>query len=382
MFSFFKKLFGINKTTKEPMQETFLLASTSIRIEVSSPVNTILIPKKVEKTYDISEIKKQSTKIKDKEGFLASVDFLKTFIASNNIEFSELISLLKKLIPYMKKEKNVQNEDILEYVNSQINRFNDKNQIENFVVIAEILSRVNNKQGLEYLEKKLGGFETDKQKTLLHFDALILLSDFYLVDKQGDNAFKTISRCMPLVTNFKNKFDYLIKQKIIAEKSAKICLSGQLKPQYSDYIYYEIVAFILEICRDIIAFPHLSRFFYRKNICFNNEWGFETNEHFVTALEDLRITKYKKELLNDIYNFTFNDLPLKMGIPKKYLNQQTLDSFFDNFELNYLPRQELMKVTESLNNVSLDVIVVIIHRYTTTLVNMYYDLENMEGSKD
>ncbi len=249
-------------------------------------------------------------------------------------------------------------------------------------MIADIVFRVNNQQGLEYLDNKLGDFETDKKKTLLNFDALILLSDFYLADKQGDKAFRAIRRALLLVTNVTDKFDYLWKQKITAEKCANICLNGQKKPQYADYIHYEIVAFILEICRDAIGFPHLSGFFHRKNICFNDGWGFEENEDFDNALEDLKITKHKQELLNDIYNFTFNELPLKIGIPKEYFNEKVLEplsNLTDNFETNYPQWRKVMEASEVFNNRPFEEIGTV-HEFASTIVKKYYDNEYQNGN--
>jgi len=384
MNSFFKKLFGKNETKTELKSETVQQPEISIRVQVVTREipDTITPTEEIKKSYDISEIKKQSTQIKDKEGFLASINFVKTFIISNNIEFVELISLLKKIVPYMKKEKTMPDVDILKYIHTQIDKFEDKDNIENLTVIADILSRVNNRQGLEYLENKLGDFETDKEKTLLSFDALILLSDFYLADKQGDKAFRTIRRALLLVTNFTDKFDYLWKQKITAGKCANICLNGQKKPQYADYIHYEIVAFILEICRDAIGFPHLSGFFHRKNICFNDGWGFEENEDFDNALEDLKITKHKKELLNDIYNFTFNELPLKMGIPGDYFNEKVLEplsNLTDNFNRIYPKWRKVMEASEIFNNRPFNEIG-LVRDFASTVVKKYYDMENQKGN--
>ncbi len=384
MTSFFKKLFCKNETKTKLELQTIQKPEISIRFEIETRQipDTISPTEEIKKSYDISEIKKQSTQIKNKEGFLTSINFVKDFIASNNIEFGELISLLKKVVPYMKKEKTIPDEDIIKYIHSQLNKFEDKDKVENLTVIADILNRVNNQQGLQYLESKLGDFETDKGKTLLFFDALIQLSDFYLADKQGDKAFRTIHRALLLVMNFSNKFDYLWKQKIAAEKSANICLNGQKKPQYADYIHYEIVAFILEIARDAIGFPHLSSFYHRKNICFKDGWGFEVNKDFDNALENLKISTHKKDLLNDIYNFTFNELPLKMGIPKEYFNEKVFEPFFnltDNFDKNYLQRRNLMEASEIFKNRPFEEIG-IIQEFASIIVKKYYDIENKNGN--
>jgi hypothetical protein len=383
MTSFFKKLFGKSETTTSSESQTLKQPEVSIQVEFKTEKksNTISPPEK-NKSYDISEIKKKSTVLKDKEGFLSSINFVKDFIEQTNIEFNELVSLLKKIVPYMKKEKIISDEEIIKFINSTVDKFEEKHKIENLTVIADLLSRANNKFGLEYLESKLGAFETDKNKTLEYFDALILLSDFYLADKQGDKAFRTIQRATLLVTNFSDKFDYLWKQKIISEKCARICLKGQKKPQYADYLHYEIVAFILEIARDAIYFPHLSGFFHRKELFYNADWGFQENEDFDNALEDLKITKHRKDLLNDIYQFTFNELPLKMGIPTEYFNDtilEPLDNLSEDFDNNYPKWRQVMEASEIFNARPFNEIG-LVHDFVAKVVKKYYDTENPKGN--
>lgn len=385
MTSFFKTFFRKNQIKKVPESKKVSKPEISIQVKVVTKENadTLVPTVEIKNKYDISAIKKQSTQIKDKEGFLASINFVKDFISGNNIELDELISLLKKIVPYMKKEKTMPDEDILKYIHFQIDRFEEKGKVENLTVIADILSRVNNRQGLEYLESKLGDFESDKEKSLEFFDALILLGDFYLANKQGDKAFSTIRRALLLVTNFSDKFDYLSKQKLTAQKCANICLNGQKKPQYADYIHYEIVAFILEIARDAISFPHLSGFLHRRNICFQDGWGFEENEDFDKALEYLNIKKHKKELLNDLYNFTFNELPLKIGIPKEYFNERVLEStsnISDNFHTNYPQWRNVLEAKAIFNNRPFEEIGTI-HEFASTIVKKYYDMENQNSNK-
>jgi hypothetical protein len=375
MTSLFKKLFGKNEIKTEP--------EISLRVEIMKTeiANTVSPIDEIKKSYNISEIKKQSTQIKDNEGFLSSINFIKEFIEANKIQFDELISLLKKIVSYMKKEKTISEEDILKYIHTQIERFEEKSKVEYLIIIADILSRVNNRKGLEYLEKKLGDFETDNEKSLIFFDALILLSDFYLFDKQSDKAFRTIRRALLLVTNFSDKFDYLWKQKVIAEKFANFSLYGQKNPQYAEFIHYEIVAFILEIARDVIAFPHLSGFFHRKYICFNDGWCFEENEDFNNALEDLKISRHKKELLNDIYNFTFNDLPIMMGIPKEFFHENVLEplrNLSEDHKTNYPKWRKISEASKIFNNRPFDEIGTV-YEFSSTIVKKYYDMENKYG---
>lgn len=376
MAAFFKKLFGIKEPESKPSEQSFPSVKYSVEVEFTqSQPNTELIKKE----YDISEIKKQSTEIKNKEGFLNSINFIQQFIETQKIEFLELFSLLKKAVPYMKKEKTIQDTDILKYINIQIEKFAEKDELEYQSPIAELLSQVDNNYGLEYLEMKLSDFEKDKKLTLAHFDSIILLSDFYLKNKQGNKAFQTISRATILVTNFNNKFDYLGKQRTIAEKSANIFLKGQIQPKNADYIHFHIILFILDVYATTNILGFHSTFFFSKNKCFNEGWwGFEENEDFEKALIDLKIQQHKKELLNDIYNFTFNELPLLMGFPIEYLNEKTNALFTECSDDFNRDNPKWGKLFDALIFFDTKPFfeIAIIHEFAAKIVKKYYDMEN------
>jgi intergrase/recombinase len=150
MASFFKKLFGkIEKVSENVNTYPILIIDESFTESVQEePTNenidlffnkeieesTIgIIPEsnlinatasflkeddKLNKPYSISEINKQSTLIKNKDGYLSAIAYISSFIESNEIDFSDLISLLKRQLSFMKKEKSLSDVYILDYINS------------------------------------------------------------------------------------------------------------------------------------------------------------------------------------------------------------------------------------------------------------------------
>jgi hypothetical protein len=84
MASFFKKLFGKKEMKTEIEIQTVYKPEITNRVEVVVPeiTDTVSPTEEFNKTYDISEIKKKSTQIKDKEGLLSSINFVKDFISS------------------------------------------------------------------------------------------------------------------------------------------------------------------------------------------------------------------------------------------------------------------------------------------------------------
>lgn len=372
--NFFKKLFGIKET--KPQIKTKVINEPEIYFKVVSHENKKPFIHSMEspKDYDISEIKKHSTQIKNKEGFLAAINFVKDFISSIDIDLKELISLLKKTIPYMIKEKSIENSEIVGYLKSQVDRFSSEDDPQIQTDISALFGLIDNNKAIEYLENRLGDIQTDQNKTLDHFNSIIQLAEFYLKNKQGDIAFQTVRRAGLLLANLQDNFEYIGKQIVIAEKSALICLNGQKKPNYADYLHYEIVVFILTLAKDATSFPHLHGFFYRKNICYNEGWGLQDNENFNKALEDLCISGYKKEIMKDIYDFTFNELPVKMGIPKEYLKNDVLEplrKLNEDYDTNYPKWEQIMALQEKINKRRFDISLP--HNFSSLVVKKYYD---------
>lgn len=376
MTSFFKRLFG--KKEIEP-QVTPLIVKPKItfRVEVVQSEATEnskenISSQEIQKSSIIAEIKKQSTQINKKEGTLAAINFIKKFIETNDLGFKEIVSLLKKVAPYMKKENTISDLETVTYLCSYIEKYSEKDQIENYKDIASIVGCVDNIYALNYLVKKLDNIEIDEHNVHECFDLLIKLSDYYLLNKQADKAFGTIRMAANLlVTHISDVFYYLSKQIIIAEKFANVCLAGQKKPQYADYLYYEVVAFILNITGDALGFPHLTGFFHRKKICYNESWPFENDFDFNKSLEDLKIMKHKKELVEEIYNYAFNEMPIKIGIPKEYLIESALSGWLDN----RTTRNEIMAITETLKPIPFDQIAAL-HEFVANVLKKYYDKEN------
>lgn len=326
--------------------------------------------------YNISDIKKKSTQIKNNEGTLAAVDFVRNFIASTKIELFELLSLLDKLIPYAIKEKSISEEEILEYVNQRINKFPVKDDIEKIIKIADTLSRINIKYGIEYFVPKIDKDDTPYTRNPMYFDALIQLSDFYLDMKESDKAFQTISRAVQLVPSIQDKFESVKKWKMLAQKSAEICLKRK-KPQYADFLHYYLVDYILDIALELTHFPNHGRFYGIRKWYLNgvggNKW-YENNKDFINALESLKIHSRKDELLRDVYDYMFNQLISDMGLEKKWF-----DNINDNEQFRELQQQLNMKeyiaLGEDFKNKSFDGIH-LVHDFVSEVVKKYYDMEN------
>lgn len=321
--------------------------------------------------YDIAEIKKEATKIKNTQGSKYSIIYLKNIIDNNNLEFNHCLSLLKKLILYLKKEKN-STESILNFLDLQFIRFySSERSINDLLLIGEIYSRVTIKNGLDYLVTHLNSIEKKSKLNIEHFDLLMTIAEYYLLEKMPDLAFQTVRKATIVTTNFEDKYLYIYMHQKIATYCAKICLARAGSPNYADYVYYEIVSFILGICSEAAIFPNLENYFWKKELEIK-ESSFLTNDDFRDSLKVLKILSHSKELINEINEFAFIEIPTRMGIQKKYLiesNKINWDTNSENFILNDT-------TINSFRNKPFTEIATI-HLFAADVVKKYYDLENV-----
>ena len=375
MLSILKKIFsGLSEKNKDNSLE---LESNVVDSDCSS-IESSEIPKKNEYSkiiFSATEFKKEATKINAKKGPLAAIDFIQDFIDNNNLEFEDLIKLLNKSISYRIKDKNIPKPDILEYINKEIQKHPDYLVPENLVLTAQLICKIDSVSSIEFLESNLGEFDISNPGNS-HFTAVyICLANFYMEEKLNDKAFQSLSKASLSLNNFHDRHDYLRKAQEISELAAEVCINGD-KKQYADYLHHSIAAFILLICIDANAFPHLSPFFHRKNICFKNEWGLSDDEEFDHALSFLKIYNYKNQLIPEIYEFTFNELPVKMGIPKKYFNQNFLKDLFG--QKNTTEILKVMEVAEKLEKKPFNELG-LIQTFASEVVKKYYDLVHLKS---
>ncbi len=155
------------------------------------------------------------------------------------------------------------------------------------------------------------------------------MSELYLNELSGDLAFGTIQRATAINTLTIDKFDYLLQQKKIAELASAISIKGFNKPHFETYIQQQIVIHILDIAREIIHFPNIQELFRLKNLFSSGELDVFENENFDIALSHYNLNKYKHNIVEEINQFTFNVLPIKMGLPSEFNSSDKILSLFD-----------------------------------------------------
>lgn len=133
------------------------------------------------------------------------------------------------------------------------------------------------------------------------------------------------------------QFYYLQWQKKYSQLSARICLN-QPKPNLHSYIYFELSASLILLLSDISNFPNCSTFYYQKEKFVDGKAFYANYTEFDEALNSVKLLEFKNEILKEIFDFGFNELPLIYGIPKKYDCQLKYDAEFARHE----PSHELV----------------------------------------
>jgi len=213
--------------------------------------------------------------------------------------------------------------------------------------------------------------ETDRTKL---FDMAIAMSDSFYKKKDFENAFKELIRATLYVNKPSEQPEYLWKLRIIYEKQAEICIN-EPNPKYDFFIIYYLVAFALDIARDLTSFPHLNPFYYRKGINYNPDSGDDDDDQLNLSLKKLNILKFKKNILKEYGNFIYSELPIIYGIPIKY-DEDSVKRIFDSMTTNPDEYFGLMSFSEELKAKSIDIVPFKTYDFVSKLLQAYYDMEN------
>jgi hypothetical protein len=320
----------------------------------------------------ISEFEKVITNL-NKKSIKEALNSVSEITNRNYLDFPEISRILRTIIPLMKKTKSYSDEELNNYIFSFKEIFNNQYKPESVPKIASILKGISLSHSIDFLENCLLYFQDSKVNRISLFEVAISLSDLYNRNKEFDCAFKTLNRASFFINCPTDQFEYLWKLKILNEKYADICFNEK-NPKYDFYLNYYLIAFALDIARDLTAFPHLYPFYFRKK----NQYSLNDDENIDIALEQLHMIKYKNQIFLEYNNFIYNELLIIYGIPIKY-SEDSIRKIFDNMTTNYEEFSELMEFSEKLKKKSLDIISYKTNEFVSGLLKRFYDLGN-QGS--
>lgn len=243
IFNFF---FPKNKASSiEPKTEVEIKAkSESIPIRQSNYSETnipeAIKDKKEDLTYDIDKVRKEVEKIEKEQGSQAIIGYLRELFDNNHLSFNHLISFFKVLVRNMKKGKAFTPDEIFLYVNNQIEKYSEKDDVAFFCNIADILGRIKKDYAINFLEGKLNPPESDAIKDISYLSPMIELSSYY---KDKEKASELKERAFALFSKEAKQLDF----KSLISSLSSLVYSLRDKEEYSDQ---NKITFINENLRD------------------------------------------------------------------------------------------------------------------------------------
>ena len=305
----------------------------------------------------------------------------------NDLDFKSLISILRTLLTSIRKRDGKIDQQYVDFINEHLKEYLGNVDLETRKRIAELYELVSIEYSISYLETI-----SDRTTTEDGFNLSLKLSDSFLKSKDYDNAFKSLAKANLLLSTYSaHSFDayergiYIGNLIKIKDRQGEICIKEK-NPKYDYFLINYLESFALDIARDLVSFPHISGFYYRKEIQYSpysDNDGYDSLEispdedtNLYVALKKLKIFQWRKNIFKEYLDFIYNELPIIYGISPKY-NQESIKRIFDAQELNSEEWNDLVFIfPDKLNKQSITKLTFEINRFVTNLLKKYYDLGN------
>ena len=319
MISFLRKLFRRSSSTQKSGTlgaEPKLAFSKSATDE---PVH------KFQADADVHKLMIKATRIRKEEGYPPAIQFLQDlaehYLKEQN---TAMVACIKKLIPYMKRNENLKDEEIKTYLEDYIERAPDTDPyfLNLHITMAELMKSFGHKKAIKYLAQ----FLKEKGSSINTYNHQIFLAELY-IDIDHSNEAKLIlqSSRKLLQANKLERTDHIKKERKWHRTCAKLNLSLPGEICKSKFIYHRFMEFSLDMARALDPMQ-IAHFQERKDLYYKQERGFSKDEKYLKAISDLGLDETKDSLLRDIYGFCFEEMPAILGVSKKQFNYKPGDA--------------------------------------------------------
>lgn len=371
LFSFFFKNKKKSKSYSKPR--------TIVEVNINSSTN--ISDNEIDDTYSrifmlnseeirITEVNKLISNTYKDNGFDKAKNLFQTFWNENNNKF-ELIDahrFVNNYINILKSEK-FQSEEIVNFINDKFKQYPESNNYEYVLLKAKMLKKFDLQKSLEYLKNQNAKEELKISNREVYVEAIYLESQYLLSNTNFDDAFQNLGKTAMVIPHF-DQHNYLRWSQKISSLNAKICYKEK-KPKYDSYLYFEITSFLLDVLVQISSFPHCYNFYRLKQEYKTSDWPFEEDKNFDKALESLNMLTSKNDLILELKEFAFFQLPRLYGIPKEYDSYEQIERVTNRDSDNYDGWYELSKISERLQAKFADKEVIAIHSFVQDLTNKY-----------
>jgi hypothetical protein len=240
-------------------------------------------------------------KDKEKSSELTNRIFILFSRNAKALDFKNLTLSLTTIISFMQRKEEYSDQAKIDLIDEHIKEFYWNHDYNTVKKIADLYKIVGIKYGIKYLEGMMHKTDDD-------FNLILQISDYYFKNKDFENAFREVARASLLINIPIEQGDYFSKLIMINDRRAEICIKEK-EPNCDFYLVYSLTSFALNIARDLISFPHLSGFYYRKSSNYSPycDSGFDNPDIINDADDDmdisfkkLRIFKYRKTIIKEL----------------------------------------------------------------------------------
>lgn len=288
----------------------------------SSPSETSLLAQ-------MHEFKKQATIIKNEQGSIKAIEFLKAKIEELT-QFRPSLTLLKRLSDYLKKEKSINNSDSLVYIHWVLEKCKDSNDVEFFSEIGEVIHKIDLDASIDYLNRVLP--ETITQNHNAYVPAVLLLATYYSEKGETERSYNTIHRAQHIINSGPITWQTIFDASAIHQTGATIFETHLPK----ESLYFDFSHFILSLIMDSD-----SSFEHSKNSWLTGEFDW-FSDRLKERLLALEILNHEETVKTELYEEVFHNMPVqraraKLLVEAKYPN--------DNLDVDGLmeKRQRLLE---------------------------------------
>ena len=205
-----------------------------------------------DKNYKISKFKTFLTNELKKQEIETVYQFLLEFIQSNDFEYKDMSSILSRYIDYSHRF-NVNAVKIYEFVNYSLEKYADKDKIENVLPTSNLIYQISADYSLKFIDENLDKIDNNtKEKVAI----LLFKADILIERKEFDKAFSLLRDCSNQSYDL-YIFDSLELKRTIYEKMAII---GELEKKSDVAINYYIYYSAFQASLEFLHFPYLNTY--------------------------------------------------------------------------------------------------------------------------
>ncbi len=205
-----------------------------------------------DKNYKISKFKTFLTNELKKQEIETVYQFLLEFIQNNDFEYKDMLSILSRYIDYSHRF-NVNAVKIYEFVNYSLEKYADKDKIENVLPISNLIYQINADYSLKFIDENLDKIDNNTKEKV---EILLFKADILIERKEFDRAFSLLRDCSNQSYDL-YIFDSLELKRTIYEKMAII---GELEKKSDVAVNYYIYYSAFQASLEFLNFPYLNTY--------------------------------------------------------------------------------------------------------------------------